>query len=65
MDGRVTEFDAVRGVGVIEDAGGARHRFHAANIADGSRQIAVDTAVAFEPLARFGAWEATEIRPRS
>ena len=34
MEGRVVEFDAVRGIGTVEDDGGARHRFHAANIAE-------------------------------
>jgi hypothetical protein len=65
MEGRVVEFDAVRGIGTVEEAGGARHRFHAANIADGSRRIEVEAPVTFERLARFGTWEATAIRPRS
>jgi cold shock CspA family protein len=65
MEGRVAEFDAGRGVGTIDDGGGARYRFHAANIADGSRRIEVGAEVSFERLARFGAWEATLIRPCS
>ena len=64
MEGRVAEFDAGRGVGVVVADGGASYRFHAANIADGSRRIAAGTDVDFERLARFGAWEATAIRPR-
>lgn len=64
MEGRVAEFDAVRGIGVVVDGGGVLHRFHAANIADGSRRIAAGTDVSFERLARFGTWEATAIRPR-
>jgi hypothetical protein len=64
MHGRVAAFDAARGIGSIEDSGGVLHRFHAANIADGSRQIVVGTAVSFERLARFGTWEATAIQPR-
>jgi cold shock CspA family protein len=65
VEGSVAEFDGGRGIGVVVDAGGARYRFHAANIADGSRRIEVGTEVSFERLARFGAWEATSIRPRS
>lgn len=64
VSGRVVAFDADRGVGSIEDGEGVAHRFHAANIADGSRRIAVGTEVEFERLARFGTWEATAIRPR-
>lgn len=63
MKGRVAEFDAVRGIGTVEADGGVRYRFHAANIADGSRRIEPGTAVAYERLARFGAWEATAITP--
>ena len=63
MDGRIAEFDAVRGIGTVEADGGVRYRFHAANIADGSRRIDVGAAVTFERLARFGAWEATGITP--
>jgi hypothetical protein len=65
MRGRVVAFDAGRGIGAVEDDGGARYRFHAANIADGSRRIDVEAPVTFERLARFGTWEATAIRPRS
>ena len=61
--GRVVEFDAVRGVGIIESDGGVRYRFHAANIADGSRRIDPEQAVVFDRLARFGAWEASAISP--
>lgn len=64
MTGRVVEFDASRGIGTIEADGGARLAFHAANIADGSRQIAMGATVTFARLARFGSWEATAIRPR-
>lgn len=63
MQGRVVEFDAVRGIGVVEASGGVRYRFHAANIADGSRRIDAGADVTFERLARFGTWEATAIAP--
>lgn len=63
MNGVVAEFDAARGIGTI-DSGGVRHRFHAANIADGTRRIEPGAAVTFERLARFGSWEATRIAPQ-
>ena len=61
--GRVSDFDAVRGIGTVADDGGASHWFHAANIADGSRQIESGVEVVFTPLARFGEWEATQVQP--
>lgn len=61
--GRVTEFDAARGIGRVAAAGGAAHWFHAANIADGSRRIDVGADVVFTLLARFGEWEATRVQP--
>lgn len=65
MLGRVTEFDAVRGIGTVADGGGARYRFHAANIADGTRHIDAGADIEFDRLARFGTWEATAIKRRS
>jgi len=61
--GQVTEFDAVRGIGTVAGPGGAAHWFHAANIADGSRRIEVGADVVFQPLPRFGEWEAAQIQP--
>jgi cold shock CspA family protein len=45
--GRVTSFDATRGLGTVTDDAGAVHAFHATAIADGSRRIDVGTRVSY------------------
>ena len=45
--GRVTAFDARRGLGTVTDAAGETFDFHATAIADGSRHIATGVAVVF------------------
>ena len=63
--GTVTEFDDAAGLGTITAENGTTYRFHCTAIADGTRTIAVDTKVAFEPMpARHGTYEAGEINPR-
>jgi cold shock CspA family protein len=44
--GRVTSFDATRGLGTVADTAGTTYGFHATAIADGSRRIEVGTEVA-------------------
>jgi cold shock CspA family protein len=58
----VSRFDAGRGLGEITGADGATYPFHSTVIADGSRTIAVGTAVEFEVTAgHLGRWEASEV----
>lgn len=59
--GVVAEFDIDSGLGVIE-ADGRRFAFHCVEIADGSRDIAHGTDVRFDLLAKFGRYEAANIR---
>jgi len=60
--GAVTQFDDERGLGEITAADGATYAFHSTAIADGSRTIAVGTAVEFEVTAgHLGRWEASEV----
>jgi CspA family cold shock protein len=60
--GTVTEFDAKRGLGIVEHADGRRFRFHCIQIADGTRTIAVGTPVTYELApGPLGEWEATAI----
>ena len=60
--GTVARFDAERGLGEITAADGATYAFHSTAIADGSRTIAVGTAVEFEVTAgHLGRWEASEV----
>ena len=62
--GRVTEFDAERGTGLIEGDDGARLAFHCTQITDGTRDIAVGTAVRYEVVpGSLGAWEAGAVEP--
>jgi cold shock CspA family protein len=60
----VTTFDERRGIGEIEGDDGAVYPFHCTVIADGSRTIAVGTAVGFERVpGHLGRWEAASIVP--
>lgn len=60
--GTVTAFDEDRGLGEITTDAGDLHHFHCTGIADGSRTIAVGTAVRFGIIpGRLGRWEAWEI----
>jgi cold shock CspA family protein len=76
LAGRVTAFDARRGVGRItvegDAPGGAAHRYvgsdyhlHCTAIADGTRRIEVGAEVHFAPVpGRQGHWEAADVTPR-
>ena len=60
--GTVVEFDAERGRGVVEDAGGARLDFHCTRVADGSRSVPVGATVRYEVVpGALGRWEAAAI----
>jgi cold shock CspA family protein len=63
--GVVAEFDDDRGWGTIRAAAGAEHFFHCTAVADGSRTIAVGTAVRYTVVpGRLGRWEAAAVEPR-
>jgi cold shock CspA family protein len=66
QSGKVVEFDAPRGLGVVESRDGWRLSFHCTQIADGSRSIKVGTDVtyALAPGA-LGTWEAVAVSPAS
>ena len=62
--GRVAEFDAVRGVGLIEGEDGARLSFHCTQIADGTRDIPVGINVRYDVIpGSLGVWEAGAVEP--
>jgi cold shock CspA family protein len=46
-EGRVVEFDAEAGLGVVADAAGRRYPFHCTAIADGTRTIGIGQMVRF------------------
>jgi len=60
--GVVSNFDESAGLGTISGADGVDRRFHCIEIADGSRTIQPGTEVSFDLLAKFGRWEAANIR---
>ena len=57
--GTVTAFDLDRGLGEVTDPAGQVWPFHCVAIADGTRDVAVGTAVAFEVVIKLGRREAT------
>lgn len=61
--GTVAAFDAQRGLGTVTDADGEMFTFHCIEIADGTRDIEVGADVSFDLLAKFGRYEAANIRP--
>ncbi|HUY63229.1 MAG TPA: hypothetical protein VMV14_01775 [Acidimicrobiales bacterium] len=62
--GTVTTFDEQRGLGEVSDDGGASYPFHCTALRDGSRRVAVGTAVAFELAAgHVGRMEARSLQP--
>ena len=62
--GRVTSFDARRGLGTVTDLEGADFDFHATAIADGSRAVDVGTEVTFVVTpGHRGRYEARALTP--
>lgn len=60
--GTVTAFDEAAGLGSVTDADGRELPFHCIEIADGSRSIAVGTAVRFVVRRKLGRHEAMSVR---
>lgn len=62
--GEVAAFDAEVGLGMVRTTDGVELAFHCLAIADGSRSIAVGTAVRFRTApGTAGRWEAADIEP--
>lgn len=60
--GRVSEFDAHRGLGRVVSDSGESYLFHCVEIGDGSRSIEVGTKVEFEVREKFSRPEAFSVR---
>lgn len=60
--GVVREFDRAVGLGSITRPDGVAHAFHVIEIADGTRSVDVGAEVSFDLLAKFGQYEAANIR---
>jgi cold shock CspA family protein len=62
MLGTVAAFDEHRGYGTIRAEDGRELFFQCTRIADGTRTIAVDATVEFEPKpGHLGRWEAVSV----
>jgi hypothetical protein len=62
LRGKVTQFEEVRGRGVVTADDGRTFEFHATRIADGTRRIPVGVAVTFVTVpALRGRYEAADI----
>ena len=60
----VTAYDSDVGLGTVTMTGGEQYRFHCTAIADGSRDIALGTAVVVDiGPAGPGVWEARRVVP--
>ena len=62
ISGHVTEFDETKGLGTVTADDGTAYTFHVIEIADGTRQIDVGQTVRFQPLAKFGRFQACKLR---
>ena len=62
ISGRVSEFDEAKGLGTVTADNGTAYVFHVIEIVDGTRTIDVGQAVRFQPLAKFGRYQAGKIR---
>jgi cold shock CspA family protein len=66
MRGTVEVFDEERGLGTVTLEDGRELGFHCTAIADGTRTIAVGTAVEVDVVpGHLGHWEADRLRPAS
>lgn len=62
LPGRVTEFDEAKGLGSVTAENGREYVFHVIEIADGTRTIEIGQQVRFQPLAKFGQFQACKVR---
>ena len=61
LTGEVTELDGATGLGSVRGENGVDYLFHVVEITDGTRAIDVGQHVSFQPLPRFGRFQAGRI----
>jgi cold shock CspA family protein len=61
LAGTVTRFDHDKGLGTVTAIDGREYLFHCIEIADGTRTIDVGQAVRFQPLPKFGHFQAGRV----
>jgi cold shock CspA family protein len=59
--GIVTEFDGAAGLGTVRADDGVEYLFHVVEVTDGTRSIELGQRVSFQPLPRFGRFQAGRI----
>ena len=64
IDGTIARFDVESGLGEVTGADGTGYPFHCIEIADGTRDIPVGSAVDFALLPKLGRYEAADIQSR-
>lgn len=62
LTGTVTEIDEPKGLGTVRGDNGVDYLFHVIEIIDASRTIDEGQRVSFQPLARFGRFQAGRIQ---
>jgi len=62
LPGKVTKFDEAKGLGTVTAENGHDYVFHVIEIADGTRTIEIGQQVRFQPLAKFGRFQACKVR---
>lgn len=61
LAGTVTEVDGAKGLGTVRGEDGVDYLFHVVEIADGTRSIEAGQRVRFQPLPKFGRFQAGRI----
>ena len=61
LTGEVTEFDLAKGLGTVRGENGVDYLFHVIEITDGTRSIELGQRVSFQPLPKFGRFQAGRI----
>lgn len=61
LTGTVTEFDGAKGLGTVRGENGVEYLFHVVEITDGTRAIDAGQRVSFQPLPKFGRFQAGRI----
>ena len=62
ISGHITQFDEAKGLGTVTADNGTAYVFHVIEIVDGTRTVDVGQEVRFQPLAKFGSFQACKLR---
>ena len=62
VTGTVTEFDGAKGLGTVRSEDGVDYLFHVVELTDGTRTVDPGQRVCFQPLPKFGRFQAGRIR---